>query len=286
MRRRRTDERQTQPARPSLGAPRTEHRSGANADVSTRPVVRLQPSVPWRRRRGMPLVPTTGGPGSEASGLRPRRPRRRHGVVDGVRATRSAPTRWTFDNYRTALDAEGLRERLPEQPRGHRSPRRSSRSPSPPSPRTRSAWMEFRGRYIPVRGGRRAPRGSLADVADSDPARCTSRGASIGPLQIVSGPRPQRHVPRGLARSHRRSDCRSRCTCWANYIALAAVVDQYESSQGSTAPITSPSSERLVVPLSVPALAAFAIFQFLWVWNDLPRRATSSSAVHGGGTPS
>jgi alpha-glucoside transport system permease protein len=26
---------------------------------------------------------------------------------------------------------------------------------------------------------------------------------------------------------------------------------------------------RLMVPLSVPALAAFAIFQFLWVWNDL-----------------
>ena len=26
---------------------------------------------------------------------------------------------------------------------------------------------------------------------------------------------------------------------------------------------------RLVLPLSIPALAAFAIFQFLWVWNDL-----------------
>jgi len=26
---------------------------------------------------------------------------------------------------------------------------------------------------------------------------------------------------------------------------------------------------RLVVPLSVPALASYAIFQFLWVWNDL-----------------
>lgn len=25
---------------------------------------------------------------------------------------------------------------------------------------------------------------------------------------------------------------------------------------------------RLIIPLSVPALAAFAIFQFLWVWND------------------
>ncbi len=24
----------------------------------------------------------------------------------------------------------------------------------------------------------------------------------------------------------------------------------------------------LILPLSVPALASFAIFQFLWVWND------------------
>jgi alpha-glucoside transport system permease protein len=26
---------------------------------------------------------------------------------------------------------------------------------------------------------------------------------------------------------------------------------------------------RLIIPMSVPALAAFAIFQFLWTWNDL-----------------
>jgi alpha-glucoside transport system permease protein len=26
---------------------------------------------------------------------------------------------------------------------------------------------------------------------------------------------------------------------------------------------------RLIIPLSIPAIAAFAIFQFLWVWNDL-----------------
>src|SRR3712207_7115636 len=25
---------------------------------------------------------------------------------------------------------------------------------------------------------------------------------------------------------------------------------------------------RLILPLSVPALASFAIFQFLWAWND------------------
>jgi alpha-glucoside transport system permease protein len=26
---------------------------------------------------------------------------------------------------------------------------------------------------------------------------------------------------------------------------------------------------RLIIPMSVPALASFAIFQFLWTWNDL-----------------
>ncbi len=26
---------------------------------------------------------------------------------------------------------------------------------------------------------------------------------------------------------------------------------------------------RLILPMSTPVLAAFAIFQFLWVWNDL-----------------
>ena len=37
---------------------------------------------------------------------------------------------------------------------------------------------------------------------------------------------------------------------------------------------------RLVVPLSVPAIASFAIFQFLWVWNDF-----LVALVFLGGTP-
>ena len=37
---------------------------------------------------------------------------------------------------------------------------------------------------------------------------------------------------------------------------------------------------RLIIPLSVPALAAYAIFQFLWVWNDL-----LVALVFLGGTP-
>lgn len=37
---------------------------------------------------------------------------------------------------------------------------------------------------------------------------------------------------------------------------------------------------RIVVPLSVPALASVAIFQFIWVWNDL-----LVALVFLGGTP-
>ena len=37
----------------------------------------------------------------------------------------------------------------------------------------------------------------------------------------------------------------------------------------STAPARSAIFRTIVVPLSVPAIAAYGIFQFLWVWNDL-----------------
>lgn len=37
---------------------------------------------------------------------------------------------------------------------------------------------------------------------------------------------------------------------------------------------------RLIVPLSTPAIASFAVFQFLWVWNDL-----LVALVYLGGTP-
>jgi alpha-glucoside transport system permease protein len=37
---------------------------------------------------------------------------------------------------------------------------------------------------------------------------------------------------------------------------------------------------RIVLPLVLPALATFAIFQFLWVWNDL-----LVGLIFAGGTP-
>jgi alpha-glucoside transport system permease protein len=38
---------------------------------------------------------------------------------------------------------------------------------------------------------------------------------------------------------------------------------------------------RLILPLSVPALASFGIFQFMWVWNDL---LVALVFLSGGGT--
>ncbi len=52
-----------------------------------------------------------------------------------------------------------------------------------------------------------------------------------------------------------------------NYIAtLPHEIIESAAVDGAT-PFT--TFTRLVLPLSFPALAAFAIFQFLWVWNDL-----------------
>jgi len=42
--------------------------------------------------------------------------------------------------------------------------------------------------------------------------------------------------------------------------------DIFEAAR-STAPATSPSSGGWSCPLARPALAAFAVFQFLWTWN-------------------
>ena len=38
---------------------------------------------------------------------------------------------------------------------------------------------------------------------------------------------------------------------------------------------------RIVLPLSVPAIAAFTIFQFLWVWNDLLVALTFTGGTEG-----
>ncbi len=63
-----------------------------------------------------------------------------------------------------------------------------------------------------------------------------------------------------------------------NYIStLPKEIMESAAIDGST-PFT--TFVRLVLPLSIPAIAALAIFQFLWVWNDL-----LVALVFLGGTP-
>ncbi len=48
-----------------------------------------------------------------------------------------------------------------------------------------------------------------------------------------------------------------------------AVLEDSRTTSTTVFPAVSTSWVRLILPLSVPALASFAIFQFLWVWNDM-----------------
>ena len=85
-------------------------------------------------------------------------------------------------------------------------------------------------------------------------------------LRDLRGLAPQRHLP---GRSGWRTPalaCRWRSILLYGYISTlpreileSAFIDGASHFTVFT---------RLILPLSVPALAAFAIFQFLWVWND------------------
>ena len=91
--------------------------------------------------------------------------------------------------------------------------------------------------------------------------------ALIPILQIYSGRQPVRHVPRASGWPTRRSGCRSRSSC--STTSCRSCRATCSSPRRSTARRTFQTFIRIVLPLSIPALGAFAIFQFLWVWNDL-----------------
>ena len=162
-------------------------------------------------------------------------------------------------------------------PAGSRTPSSTaSRSPIPATviPITIAAfaayafsWMEFRGRYVLFVIVVGAPGRAAADGADPDPAAvhraapCSAACAIIPDLDL-NGTFLGR-----LAGAHRRSASRSPSTCCGTTSASlpSSIIESAKIDGADHFTIF----WRLVVPLSVPALAAFAIFQFLWVWNDL-----------------
>jgi alpha-glucoside transport system permease protein len=171
---------------------------------------------------------------------------------------------WTFENYRTALDSGGLGNAFLNS--------LAVTIPSTVIPITIAAfaayafaWMDFKGRYI------------LFVVVV---------GLLVVPLQMALIPILKLYVNGGTLFSRRIfPDLNLNGTFLAVWLAhtgfglplaiylLRNYIGALPSSIIESAKMDGADHFtifwRLIVPLSVPALAAFAIFQFLWVWNDL-----------------
>ena len=161
---------------------------------------------------------------------------------------------WTFDNYRGVFERAEIGTRC-STASSWRSRPRSSRSCSPRSRRTRSrSWTS---------GARTC---------------CSSRivAVMVVPIQVAFQPLLNLFGPNGLGISgqfiavwilHTGFGMPLAIYTLRNYMAtLPKTVIESAKIDGATHFQT---FWRLIVPMSVPALAAFAILQFLWVWNDL-----------------
>ena len=133
--------------------------------------------------------------------------------------------------------------------------------PSTVIPITIAAFAAYAFAWIPFRG-----RGILFTIVVA--LLVVPIQMSLIPiLQIYSGREPVRHVPRHLAGAHGASGCRWRSSC--STTSCRSCRATCSSPPRSTARRAFQTFIRIVLPLSIPALGAFAIFQFLWVWNDL-----------------
>jgi alpha-glucoside transport system permease protein len=174
------------------------------------------------------------------------------------------PAQWTFDNYRLALDAGGFQNAFLNS--------LAVAIPATVIPIAIAAfaayafsWMEFRGRYlmfVAVVGLLVVPlQMALIPILNLYTNGAIVGGRWIFPDLDLTGTFLGvwlAHTGFGLP--------------LATYL-LADYIGQLPRSTIESAKIDGADHFtifwRLIIPLSVPALAAFAIFQFLWVWNDL-----------------
>jgi alpha-glucoside transport system permease protein len=171
---------------------------------------------------------------------------------------------WTLENYELALDAGGFANAFLNS--------LAVTIPSTVIPITIAAfaayafsWMEFRGRYflfVAVVGLLVVP----LQMALIPILRLYTSGAQIGRWMVF----PDLDIGGtflGVWLAHTGFGLPLAVYLLRNYIG------SLPSSLIESAKIDGADHFtifwRLIVPLSVPALAAFAIFQFLWVWNDL-----------------
>lgn len=172
----------------------------------------------------------------------------------GVRifATTVEPPRFTFENYERVLFSEGLGRSFINT--------FSVTIPATIIPILVAAfaayalaWMEFPGRSLLI---------------------ATVVGLLVVPLQLALIPLLSLHNDIGFGKSymgiwlaHTGFGLPLAIYLLRNYIAgLPKEVIESARVDGAT---DFEIFRRIVLPLSFPALASFAIFQFLWVWNDL-----------------
>ncbi len=171
---------------------------------------------------------------------------------------------WTLENYREALDAGGFKNAFLNS--------LAVAIPSTVIPVTIAAfaayafsWMEFRGRYVMfvlVVGLMVVP----LQMALIPILQLYTEGASIGGVPVF----PDLDLNGsflGIWLAHTAFGLPLATYLLRNYIGSlpSSIIESAKIDGADHFTIF----WRLVVPLSVPALAAFAIFQFLWVWNDL-----------------
>ena len=171
---------------------------------------------------------------------------------------------WTLENYREALDTGGFESALLNS--------LAVAIPATVIPITIAAfaayafsWMEFRGRYVLfvlVVGLMVVP----LQMALIPILRLYTSGASLWGVRTL----PDLDLNGtflGVWLAHTGFGLPLATYLLRNYIGSlpSSIIESAKIDGADHFTIF----RRLVVPLSVPALAAFAIFQFLWVWNDL-----------------
>ncbi|HJU57391.1 MAG TPA: carbohydrate ABC transporter permease [Actinomycetota bacterium] len=171
---------------------------------------------------------------------------------------------WTFENYRVALDQGGFGNAFLNS--------LAVTIPSTVIPITIAAfaayafsWMEFRGRYVlfvVVVGLLVVP----LQMALIPILRLYTQGGVLFGVQVFPNLRLQGTFL-GVWLAHAGFGLPLAVYLLRNYIGSlpSSIIESARMDGADHFTIF----WRLIVPLSVPALAAFAIFQFLWVWNDL-----------------
>jgi alpha-glucoside transport system permease protein len=171
---------------------------------------------------------------------------------------------WTLENYKEALDAGGFSNAFMNS--------LAVTIPATVMPITVAAfaayafsWMEFRGRYVMF---------VLVVALLVVPLQMTlipilrlyTNGASLGGTRFIPD-LALNGTFLGVWLAHTAFGLPLAVYLLRNYIGSlpSSIIESARMDGADHFTIF----WRLVVPLSVPALAAFAIFQFLWVWNDL-----------------